>query len=161
MSDPDPEHDPRNWIVIGDLSHLVEYERAASADLEAEQGAEAEGVRPLALTVEDWAAALETCEVDNRIPRDFLAAIPHLGIESVAELYPGEYEMCEWYFVDRTGFDLWKSGGAALSIGSLCMTGLAMTREHGPLAWSVYSPGSYQIHVASFKPITAEDQPDP
>lgn len=140
-------------FIFADLTHIGEYERAAAADLEAQAEAQAEGIRPLVLAAVDWTLALEICNTGS-IPTDHLRRLPHLGIEAVGELYPGAYDLVEWHFVDSTGFGPWESGGAALSIGSLCRTALEMTRENGgPLAWSVYSPGAYQIHVAAWRPV--------
>ena len=159
MSDPEPGHDPRNWVVFGDLTHIGEYERAAAADLEAQAAAERKGIRPLVLTAVDWTVALEICNTGS-IPTDELRRLPHLGIEAVGDLYPGAFNLVEWFFIDSTGFDPWESGGAALSIGSLCRTGLEMTRENGgPLAWSIFGPGAWQIHVAAWRPVD-QDQPE-
>jgi len=107
-----------------------------------------EGKRPFEVYVYDWQDYIQTINNSGRPPKLQWA---QLAPEYVEELYPGEYEIIETLFVDKSGLDLFDAGGPALSIYQMLSKGQELSKEHGNMFATVHDQGQFQIYVTLYK----------
>ncbi len=125
---------------------MMSLEQIDRVNREAAAQAATRGHRPFVMTEKDWRVDLASAKRNNK-PWS-LSQLPHLGdLSDLDNLYPGEWESVESFFVDATGWDLWDAGGPANSVGQLITKALALTEEHGSLGWFVGDAGQFQLTV--------------
>jgi len=106
-----------------------------------------EGRRPFEVLPSDWRDYIQAIDNGRGTPKfQWL----HLAPEFVEELYPGEYEVVETFFVDKTGWNPYDAGGPAMSIYQLMSKGLELSEEHGTLFATIHDEGQFQIHITLY-----------
>ncbi len=128
------------------LSAIQEMSREAAAR------AFEDGNKPMAITENEWRTDVQDAS-EGHVPST-LRTIPNLGDpDIVIEQYPGEFELVETLFVDKSGFG--QPGELALTVGEFAQKGLELTEEHGKLYWMIGAEGQFQIYAFALKRLDA------
>lgn len=109
-----------------------------------------EGKRPFEVYASDWTDYIQSIDSGGRPPT---LQWVHLAPDYVEELYPGEYEVIETLFVDKTCFDLYDAGGPALSIYGLVRRGQALSQVNGNMFATIHDEGQFQIYITLYRRI--------
>lgn len=118
---------------------MMSHESIRALSREAAEAAADEGRVPFTVgreDLEDWRSVLDS----GKAPR---LPFPNLG-----DYRPEGYELVDWHFVDKTGFDLWDAGGPALSVGELITEKLLAGR-----AYAIIREGQFQLYLGEFRKI--------
>lgn len=109
-----------------------------------------EGKRPFEVYASDWTDYIRGIDRGRR-PR--LQGWVHLAPEYVDELYPGEYEVIETLFVDKTCLDLYYAGGPALSVYDMVRKGKELSQVNGNMFATIHDEGQFQIYITLYRRI--------
>lgn len=106
-----------------------------------------EGKRPFEVLPSDWQDYIQAIDNGRGTPKFQWV---QLAPEYVEELYPGEYEVVETFFVDKTGWNPYDAGGPAMSIYQLVSKGRELSEEHGTLFATIHDEGQFQIYITLY-----------
>ena len=113
-----------------------------------------EGKRPFEVYASDWTDYIRNIDRGRRPKLRWV----HLAPEYVEELYPGEYEVIETLFVDKTCLDLYDAGGPALSVYDLVRKGQELSQVHGNMFASIHDEGQFQIYITLYRRIGSRQE---